>query len=210
MHTSTTLVTNEDPVKIAEITRCSASGWTPGRPLSAAKTGAVYPVVRDGIIAKTAFQMAIDRNYALMQLGGLWPRGKGGLDRPGRFRYSLTGRSPQPPAPLEASRRAVARIDSRQKSPSRRILRRRLLATTSSGSQEHTQRMGPLVPARRLAQWHGRPRPGHVGMGGQSAMGANSHGRGCRVPERSDTSTTPRFVTGTCPSLESSPKAEAR
>ena len=179
LSTSTTLITTNDPVKIAEdfaMLQHLADGRV-DLMMGRGNTGPVYPWFGQDI--RQGINLAVE-NYALLRR--LWREDV--VDWEGKFRTPLQGftSTPAPAGRRPAVR--VARLDPlARRSPSRP-------PTTATASSPTTSSGPPSTPGRwssctgeRYAHYgHGTPEQAIVGLGGQVFMRKNSQDAVRRVP----------------------------
>ena len=178
LSTATTLITTNDPVKIAE-DYAMLQHLADGRVdlmMGRGNTGPVYPWFGQDI--RNGIPLAVE-NYALLHR--LWREDV--VDWEGKFRTPLQGFT-STPAP--ARRRAAVRLARLDPQPgdrrAGRLLRRRLLRQQHLLAQGAHPADGRALPPRFEHYGHGRADQAIVGLGGQVFMRHEQPGRRARVP----------------------------
>ena len=195
LSTSTTLITTNDPVKIAEdFSRAAAPVRRTHRPDAwAGQHRAGVPVVRAGHPRGGSADGRALRAAA--------PAVAGGGGRLGRASSAPRCRaSPSPPGRWTASRRSCGTARSaRRRSPNwPPTTATGSSPTTSSGPPSHTQRMVQMYRQRFEHYGHGTRRPGHRGPGRAGLHAPEQPGRGAEFRPYFDNAP----VYGHGPSLE--------
>ena len=175
----TTLITTNDPVKIAEDYAIlqHLSGGRVDLMMGRGNTGPVYPWfgkdIRDGIT------LAVE-NYA--PAAPALARGRSSTGRASSAR-PLQGFTSTPRAARRHAAVRLARLDPQPRD--RRaggVLRRRLLPQPHLLAGQHTEQMVELYRRRFEHYGHGAADQAIVGLGGQVFMRPQQPGRGARVP----------------------------
>ncbi|MGH1555621.1 LLM class flavin-dependent oxidoreductase [Streptomyces sp. L7] len=173
LSTSTTLITTNDPVKIAEdFAMLQHLAGRPGRLDDGPRQHRPEStLVRAGTSGR-ASDLAVENHALLRRLVARGRRELGGREVP----LAAPGLHGPRPALLDDVRRSSGTARSaRPRSPEQAaLLRRRLLHNNIFWPADHTKRMVELYRERYAHYGHGTPEQAIVGLGGQVFMRKNS------------------------------------